>query len=108
MRNAALAMGVLIGLGWIPAPARAAEVTADQVTKAIDRGIAFLRQEQSPRGAWADLNGYPGGTTSLVTLALLNCGVKPDDPAIQKALVEVRKIEINSNSRTYVIALQTM
>ena len=53
---------------------------------AIDRGIAYLKREQSPRGNWGEMAGYTGGVTALCTLALLNAGVPADDPTIVKAL----------------------
>ena len=52
-----------------------------------------------------NIMGYPGGMTSLCTLALLNAGLEPADPQIQKALEYLRKIKPEMN---YVIALQTM
>src|SRR5690606_18433097 len=85
-------------------PARA-EIDAVQVTKAIDRGIAYLKREQSPRGDWMDRTGQPGGVTALCTPALLTAGVTPNDPAIQKALENVRKIPAKA---TYAVSLQTM
>ncbi len=41
----------------------------------------------------------------LCTLALLNAGVEPDDPQIQKALAYLRRFK---PERTYVVSLQTM
>lgn len=82
-----------------------AEVTAEQVREAIDRGVAYLQREQQPDGSWKDPPGYPGGVTALCTLALLNCGVTADDPHVQSALNYLRKLE---PSVTYTTALQTM
>ena len=50
-------------------------------SSAIDRGVAYLKREQQPRGNWAEFPGYDGGVTALCTLALLNSGVPVDDPA---------------------------
>src|SRR5205814_97418 len=47
----------------------------------------------------------PGGSTALALLALLNCGVKPDDPLIQRGLEYLRKVEPHD---VYVVGLQTM
>jgi hypothetical protein len=80
-------------------------VDAAQVLDAIDRGVAYLKREQSPRGRWDDLPGYEGGVTSLCTLALLNSGVEVSDPAVRKALAYLRGLELD---KTYTVALQTM
>ena len=81
-------------------------ITAEQVRNAIAGGVKFLQDEQNDsRGTWNDLAQYPGGVTALCTLALLNSGVPPSDPHIQRALIFLRKIE---PSKTYSTALQTM
>ncbi len=85
-------------------PARA-EIDAEQVRTAIERGVEYLKREQSPRGTWIEHPGHPGGVSALATLALLNAGVPPQDPVIQKALQSLRKIKPRT---TYVTALQTM
>lgn len=87
------------------AQAPAGQLDAAQVLQAIDRGIAYLKREQSPRGNWSEMLGYTGGVTALVTLSLLNAGVPPDDPVIEKALEYLRGLKLE---RTYVVALQTM
>jgi len=81
-----------------------AEVTAEQVHRAIDRGVAYLLEQQRDNGAWPDM-AMPGGVTALCTLALLNAGVTPDDERMQKALDYLRKIKPD---KTYVVSLQTM
>ena len=50
-------------------------IDAAQVLAAIDRGVAYLKREQLPRGHWNEMAGYDGGVTALCTLALLNSGV---------------------------------
>lgn len=87
------------------APAARAEITAEQVREAIDRGVAYLEREQKDDGSWPDPPGYPGGVTALCTLALLNCGVAADDPHVQSAVNHLRKLE---PTVTYATALQTM
>ncbi len=120
MKHAAAAIvlaGVLVGPGIavvraqglrrprLPAVARLSEVTAEQVRKAIDRGVAYLKSQQDASGAWKEFETQPGGTTALCTLALLNSGVEPSDPCIQKALEVLRKME---PQKTYATALATM
>jgi Domain of unknown function (DUF4159) len=86
------------------APARA-EITADQVRQAIDRGVAFLKREQRKDGSWPEHPTLVGGITALATLSLLNSGVPADDPQIRAALAFLRKIPPKWN---YVVCLQTM
>src|SRR5262249_43445699 len=50
----------------------------------------------------------PGGMSALATLSLLYAGVSPDDEIIQRSLKEMRKMEPDGGSRTYVVSLQTM
>src|SRR5437868_15386599 len=65
------------------------EPLVEQVRAAIERGVQFLRREEAGRGHWETsigAAGKPGGYTCLAMLALLNCGVKPTDPLIQRGL----------------------
>ncbi|MBX3411609.1 MAG: DUF4159 domain-containing protein [Pirellulales bacterium] len=82
-----------------------ADVSAEQVKRAIDRGISFLRREQRTDGTWPDFTGYDDGVTSLCVLALVNAGVPADDPQIQRALQHLRDARPKMN---YAVALQTM
>ena len=90
--------------GPIVTPLRA-EVTAEQVRSAIDRGVSYLKNKQNANGMWQDIAQAHGGITALCTLAMLNCGVEPTDDHIQRALGQLRKIP---PKMTYVVALQTM
>src|SRR5262245_37658341 len=86
---------------------RRAEALVDKVKKSIDDGIRYLREQQQG-GNWEKKLGdaiYPGGSTALALLALLNAGVPPNDPAIQRGLEYLRELQ---PSHTYVRALQTM
>lgn len=103
-RIAILPALALVLLATLATPAQA-ELAPDQVRNAIERGVEYLKREQSPRGTWIEHPGHPGGVTALCTLALLESGVPPEDPAIQKALDALRKIKPR---QTYVTALQTM
>jgi hypothetical protein len=88
-----------------PEPPPPRPIDATQVLDAIDRGIAYLKREQSARGRWSEMAGYDGGVTALCTLALLNAGVPADDPNVARALTYLRSIEPD---KTYVVSLQTM
>jgi hypothetical protein len=98
--------GVLVGLLAWPSRPAAAQVTADDVEQAIQRGIAYLKAEQQADGGWSAYASFPGGTTALCTLALLNCGVPVDDPVVARALLHLRKL--TDLEQTYTVALQTM
>jgi hypothetical protein len=107
-----LSVGVLtaaVFLNLTPAarPADADDDLVDQVRKAIDAGVAYLRAQQRG-GSWElgpEKIGYPGGSTSLVLLALLTSGVPPSDPAVQDGLAYLRTVP---PAQTYVVGLQTM
>jgi hypothetical protein len=89
------------------APKARGEVTAEQVREAIRRAVAYLKNEQSKvNGAWRERTGYPGGVTALCTLALLEAGVPPDDPTIQKSLEYLRGL--GRPTMVYSTSLQTM
>jgi hypothetical protein len=113
MRRAVLLTTALL-LVWLGTLASAQnapskkEPLVDQVRRAIDRGVKYLRQSQRPDGSW-ELNvtsvGHPGGSSALALLALLNSGVPPNDPVVSRGLKYLRTLD---QSTTYVRALQTM
>ncbi len=85
-----------------PTPA-AQRVTSEQVRNAIDKGVTYLRQRQNRNGEWDGIGGYPGGTTGMCLLALLNAGVGADDPAVAAGLDALAKVP---DQRTYVVAIK--
>ncbi|HTU24785.1 MAG TPA: DUF4159 domain-containing protein [Pirellulales bacterium] len=99
----------LVAIVRQPPPAFAAEepgITAEEVRKAIDRGVQFLKKLQDPqKGTWSDQPNYGGGATPLCTLALLNCGYGTDDETVRKALAYLRTFQPTT---TYACALETM
>ncbi len=72
-------------------------------------GVKYLRQQKGElwENPVANCAASPlaGGRASLALLALLNCGVPPNDPDVQSGLNYLRTIP---PSKTYVVALQTM
>jgi hypothetical protein len=72
----------------------------EQVNKAIDRGVEWLKKHQKLNGNW----GGRVGLAALPALTLLECGVKADDICIQKALRHVR-LAVPSLRTTYDLAL---
>ena len=119
----ALALGLLVvsvnptaaqpGAGAAPAaqPAKNAEAELVQKVKdAIDKGVSYLKKNQSKDGDWEAfvlnvVGGQKGGPTGLATLALLTAGLTEKDPAVAKAVNWMRKLDAD---KTYVKALQTM
>lgn len=88
-----------------PAPTLAGPSEAE-VRGAIARGVAHLREAQTPQGLWryrynAD---HSLGITALAGLALLENGVGADDPAIGRA-AEVVRLLAKRSDQTYDLAL---
>jgi hypothetical protein len=102
--GAALACIVLFGGAQAATAAPPKEALVDQVKKAMDQGVDYLKSQERD-GSWQRHVALAGGETSLALLALLNCGMKPSEPIIQRGLRHLRTIEPQS---TYVVALQTM
>lgn len=87
-------------------PAAEPPVRQAKIDAAIARGVAFLRAEQGENGAWLYNfnNEHTLGITALAGLALLENGVKPNDPAVAKADKVVRTLARKSN-QTYDLSL---
>jgi len=87
-----LAPAVLAGdLFSVPPPAPPTAPAAVSVPEAIEKGVKFLWSQQDPAGNWDTNVDWVGGkhplaTTSMACYALLESGVKPDDPKLKKAL----------------------
>ncbi len=94
-----------VGLAALLAPA----ARADDVRRAIDRGVEHLRKAQNDNGLWVygGVGNYDLGSTSLAALTLLECGVPADDAAVQKAARLVREGSIGLTN-TYSLALAIM
>lgn len=71
-----------------------------RVNEAIDRGVGWLKKHQNLNGNW----GSRAGLSALPALTLLECGVKPDDARIQKAVRHVR-LAVPTLKTTYDLAL---
>jgi hypothetical protein len=81
-----------------------------RVNKAIEKGKKHLNEQEGGRGNWEGLlleglAGQTGGQTALATLAMLNCGVPPEDKVIARSLEFLRKLE---PQKTYVVSLCNM
>ena len=64
--------------------ARAAEPSP--LADAIVRGTTYLLAQQKADGSWADIPGFPGGVSSLCTLALLESGTPATDAKLTAAV----------------------
>ena len=103
----------VVGLALILIPVSAkqnpeGEPLVQKVKVSIDRAIKFLRAQENGRGNWevdGESAARKGGWTSLAMLALLNSGIKPEDPMILRGLEFLRGIK---PEQTYTVGLQTM
>jgi hypothetical protein len=75
----------------------------EQVNKAIDSGVLWLKKHQEQNGSWGQ-RIHPVGLAALPALTLLECGVKADEIYIQKAAQHVRKA-IPTLRTTYELSL---
>jgi hypothetical protein len=85
------------------------EVTPATVNDAIRFGVGYLHSKQKPDGSWHDFESpfaQPGAITALITLALLNCGEKPDEPHVKAALDYLERQ--NPPGSTYATSLHVM
>jgi RNA polymerase sigma factor (sigma-70 family) len=81
----------------------------EQVQTAIRQGVQFLKSQQQRDGSWRDIEqDAKTGMTSLVTLALVATGEKPESVPIRQALEFLRKFAPDDLRSTYAISLQTM
>src|ERR1700730_4776612 len=96
---------VICLLAWTTPAAWAVDEAA--VQRALARGVEYLKQNQNKEGLWARQAGGTVGATALAGLALLECGVSADDPAIQKAVAALRDGSIPLTD-TYSISLCIM
>ena len=68
------------------------EQESRQIQSAIDRGVKYLQEQIQPSGSWLPtLEQHCNGYAALPALALLECGVPANDPAIQRAAAFLRK-----------------
>jgi hypothetical protein len=112
---AAIVVALAVALVSLPRPVVAAPPAGgerelvEKVNRAIDKGVQFMRANQKGRTwevSWeGKVLGMEGGVTALATLALLNCGVKPDAKEVATAIDYLRTLP---RERTYVVALVTM
>jgi hypothetical protein len=71
---------------------RSSSVDSRQVQAAIDRGVAYLLDEQQVDGSWSAFGKYDVGYTAYSLYTLLKSGVPRNDSAVQRALGCVRTL----------------
>lgn len=95
-----------------PATAQGRPVSQEAINRAVDRGVAWILQQQRRDGSWGenDLSPDPNGhrdarndLTAFLAYTLVKCKVPADHPALQRAL---RYLEQGRPSTTYAIATQ--
>jgi hypothetical protein len=96
MRRALVALALAL-VGLTPGRAAAQPAAKPQYGDAIKRGVDYLVRAQAANGEWS---AHGIGSTAVVGLALLECGVAPEDPVIVKALAVVRAKAVEEG-RTY-------
>ncbi len=81
------------------------EAEQREVNQAIERGTAYLKTclTDDKKGAGDSYRQHPGAI-ALAGLTLLECGVSPRDPAVQKAAKQVRAAAGRMN-QTYTLGL---
>jgi len=62
---------------------------AASVSKAIDRGVAYLISKQRIDGSWYDYEGFGSGYTAMVLFTLAKCGVRRENPTMRRGLAFV-------------------
>jgi RNA polymerase sigma factor (sigma-70 family) len=89
-------------------PQRRLSAFGEQAARAMRDGVQFLKGLQRDSGSWDEVEQETRtGATSLVTLALLAAGEKPDSPTVEKALAYLRAFGPGDLRSTYAISLQT-
>ena len=79
-------------------------LNAKKVNRSISMAVEYLKGQQNTDGTWSHVK-YPGDSTALCTLALLNSGEDPSATYLQRAL---DNIQSNSRIATYVVSLRIM
>src|SRR5262245_45943704 len=105
-RTAALALFLALPT----ATTRGDEPLVEKVKRAIDKGVRFLREQEKGKGNWEERVGVAGlvqkgGVTALAVVALLEAGVPPDDPILDRRLKYLRSLP---PEKSYTVGLQTM
>jgi hypothetical protein len=96
----------------------------EQVEKAINNGIKWLRKKQDGDGGWGPLGGgnrsygggdpaatggtsylHPAGPTSLALYTLLKCKVSPKDPSVVKGFKYLQNKNLSEPEGSYEVSM---
>lgn len=107
-------LGAFVGL-LLLAPAVAHGAPTADVTRAVERGVSYLKNSQTPEGTWFYSGSGPGGgqlnhpvgVAALGGLALLESGVPSNDPVVRRAALVVR-YGLADLTETYDLSLALM
>src|SRR5436190_19065174 len=80
-------------------------VDQDEIKRAVEQGVAFLKHGQFEDGTWT--YGHKTGASALIALTLLECDVDPADAFVQRAAGAIRK-GCSDENQTYDISLAIM
>ena len=99
---------MILFLAWpVATSCAAADAPTDaEISRAVERGTAFVRNAQEADGTWNFTHSHQHrlGMTALAGLALMENGIAADDPAILAAKQAVERLAVQSN-QTYDLAL---
>lgn len=96
----------ILAVVCVVSPARAQQaLDAQRVERGIQLAVRYLLSNQLDDGGWSEMAAYPEGVTSIVTLALLNSGVDPQNQQLSRALNRLASRQLE---KTYTVSLQTM
>jgi len=110
-RPAPTAPPPILVLATLPKEKPPEDPLVKKVQEAQEKGIEYLKDKQKDEGGgqwtWDDATLgtlQKGGPSALAILALLEGGVKPDDPVMRRGLPYLRSLKAE---HTYVVSLQT-
>lgn len=89
--------------------AQGQELSAKAVLESIERGKAFLLQEQQGDGSWSGPGkNYTPGVSCLALMAIINCGMTANDEPVQRGLKYLRSLRAPEPRGTYQTSLMIM
>ncbi len=79
----------------------------EDVLLAIEKGTRYLTRAQKADGSWNSIGAerYQAGVSSLALLALINCGMTPEDEPVRKGLAYLRKLPAGKPGFNYEVSL---
>ena len=93
--------GVVLGF----VPSTRGEISEKKVLDSIQRAKRYIISQQQADGSWQSV-GHDIGATSLALLALINSGLTPQDPPVERGLKYLRTVK--EPTKTYEVSLMIM